>query len=63
MKDKYLDKRGMDSLMQLRIASKHGCDVFLTLCDDMIKDREELERKFNIKIRTPEELIEENKNG
>jgi len=48
----------MDSLIQLRIASKNKCDIFLTLNDEMIKDREELEKKYDIKIRTPKEMIE-----
>ena len=56
VKDKYIDKYGMDSLIQLRIASKHRCDIFLTLNDEMIKDRDELEKKYNIKIRTLKEM-------
>jgi hypothetical protein len=58
LKDKYIDQYGMDSLIQLRIASKNKCDIFLTLNDEMIKDREELEKKYDIKIRTPKEMIE-----
>ncbi len=59
MKKKYIDHYGIDSLPHLRIASENNLDIFLTLNRSLIKDREELEKIFKIKIRTPEELNEE----
>ena len=56
MKEKYIDHYGIDSLPHLIIASQNNLDVFLTLNKSMLKDREELEKKFKIKIRNPEEL-------
>lgn len=56
MKNKYIDQYGLDSLPKLIIASQNGMNIFLTLNKSMLKDREELEKKFNIKIRSPEEL-------
>ena len=56
MKEKYIDQYGIDSLPNLIIASENKLDVFLTLNEGLIEDREELEKRFNIKIRTPEEL-------
>ena len=37
-------------------------DVFLTLNTIMIKNRDELEKRFGVKIRTPEELNREFEN-
>jgi len=56
VKDKYIDLYGSDSLVHLKCASEHKLDIFVTLNDEIIKDREELEEAFKIKIRTPEEL-------
>ena len=56
MKEKYIDQYGIDSLPNLIIASENGMDVFLTLNKGLLKDRKELEKKFKIKIRSPEEL-------
>ena len=63
MKEEYLDQYGSDGLHHLKIASKTGCDVFLTTNESMLEDREELEQAYNIKIRTPEEMAGEKKNG
>lgn len=59
MKEKYIDKYGIDSLVHLKIASKSKSDYFITANKDLIKDRNELEKIFKIKIKTPEELINE----
>ena len=56
MKEKYIDQYGIDSLPNLIIASENGMDVFLTLNKELLKDKKELEKKFKIKIRSPEEL-------
>ena len=56
MKEKYIDQYGIDSLPNLIIASQGGMNVFLTINKGMLEDREELEKKFNIKIKSPEDL-------
>jgi predicted nucleic acid-binding protein len=61
MKDKYIDQYGIDSLPNLKIAKLVGCKAFITINQGMLKDRKELERKFKIKIMTPEEFIKESK--
>jgi len=50
MKDRYIDKHGIDSLPQLEIASRNGVEVFVTTNKSLLKDKEELEEKFNLKI-------------
>lgn len=60
MKEKYIDHYGIDSLPNLKEASAHKVDVFVTLNKKMLEDREELEKVFKVKIRTPEEFVEEN---
>ena len=57
MKKKYMDKYGIDSLINLKIASRSKLDVFVTLNQSMLNDREELEKKFRIKKRTPKEML------
>jgi len=57
MKEVYLDECGIDSLPNLKIASKHGMNIFLTLNEGMLKDREELEKFFKIKIRSPTDSL------
>ena len=59
MKDKYIDQYGIDSLPNLKSAKIAGCEAFITINQGMLKDRKELERKFKIKILTPEEFIKE----
>lgn len=59
MKDKYLDKYGIDSLKHLELASINNCEIFLTLNEEILKDRKELEAKYNIKIRKPSEITEQ----
>lgn len=54
----YIDKYGIDSLPHLELASANKCDIFLTTNRAMLKDRKELEKIFNIKIRTPKEINE-----
>ena len=56
MKSKYIDHYGIDSLPHLIEASEHKMDFFVTLNKPMLEDREELEKKFKVKIRTPEEM-------
>jgi hypothetical protein len=58
MKEQYIDQYGIDSLPHLRNASNHKVDYFVTINKSLIKDRDELENKFNIKIRTPKEMLE-----
>ena len=59
MKDKYIDQYGIDSLPHLIDASKFGMEMFITVNKGMLDDREELEKKYNIKIRSPEDFDEE----
>ena len=56
MKKEYIDMYGIDSLPHLKLASENGCDIFLTINESMLKDKEELEKKFSIKIRKPSEV-------
>jgi len=57
MKTSYIDVYGMDSLNQLKAASKVGADVFITLDAGILDYRVELESMFKIKIRTSQEVI------
>ncbi len=59
MKEEYIDQYGIDSLKHLKVASKHNLDIFLTLNENLLEDREELEKEFNIKIRSPHQLNKE----
>jgi len=56
VKDKYIDQYGIDSLPNLIMASQNGMDCFLTINEDLLKDRKELEKVFNIKIISPGEI-------
>ncbi len=58
MKAKYIDQYGIDSLPQLRLASESSCNIFLTSNQALLDDRDELEKFFKIKIRTPEQVLE-----
>ena len=65
MKDEYIDHYGIDSLPQLRHASQLNAQseeevVFVTSCQPLLTDREELQNLFNIRILTLEEAAEEN---
>ncbi len=57
MKNKYIDHYGINSLPHLIEAHMNKMDYFITLNKPMLDDRDELEKKFNIKIRTPEEMM------
>lgn len=57
MKREYIDQYGIDSLLNLRIASENNMNFFITINEELLKDREELEERFNIKIRTPKEFM------
>lgn len=59
MKDKYIDEYGLDSLPHLKIASENKCDIFITSNNNLLKDREELEKIFDIKIKTLKEMIDD----
>jgi len=59
MKFKYIDMYGIDSLPHLKKASAHKIEFFVTINESLLEDREELEEFFDIKIRTPEEMLEE----
>lgn len=61
MKDKYIDEYGTDSLPQLSLASMNKIGIFITMNEELLKDRIELEKKFNIKIRHPKEWNKKNK--
>ena len=61
MKKEYLDHYGIDSLPHLKIASENRCECFVTSNKRLLADRQELEEAFGIRIRTPQELIEEEK--
>lgn len=51
MKPQYIDHYGIDSLPHLKLASKNGCKIFATSNKLLLQDKEELENKFNIKIK------------
>jgi len=59
MKQRYIDKFGNDSLTHLKIASENATDIFVTTNQGVLEDREELEKHFKIKIRTPIEIYKE----
>jgi len=59
VKPEYIDHYGIDSLPSLIIASRTKADCFVTSNQAMLKDRDMLERIFKIKIRTPDELLNE----
>lgn len=64
MKDSYIDKYGLDSIPKMEEASRYGemtgeKVIFMTLNQEVIKDREELENFYKIKIVTPKEMVEE----
>ncbi len=59
MKDKYIDQYGIDSLPNLEAASEAQCEYFITTNQELLDDREELEEKFDIKIRDPTEMLQE----
>ncbi len=56
MKKEYIDHYGIDSLPMLIEASKTDVDVFVTLNESLLADKEELEKVFKIKIIHPDEL-------
>lgn len=58
MKQEYIDQYGIDSLPHLLIASASGCQYFVTTNKALLKDRKELEQRYKIKIRTPQEMCE-----
>ncbi|KKL88479.1 hypothetical protein LCGC14_1924270 [marine sediment metagenome] len=57
MKSEYIDHYGIDSLPSLIIASQNKVAYFVTLNESLLEDREELEKKFKIKIVRPEEML------
>lgn len=57
MEDEYIDEYGFNSLEQLKIASGNA-EVFVTNNEKVLQDREELEKKFSIKIMSPLEILE-----
>jgi predicted nucleic acid-binding protein len=52
-----MTNKEIDSLSHLEIAAMSGCQYFITTDKKILKGRAELEQKFNIKIRTPEEIM------
>lgn len=56
-KNKYIDHYGIDSFFNYLVACIHRMDHFVTLCKSMLKDRDKLEKKFRVKIRTPTEML------
>lgn len=65
MKTEYLDKYGNDSLKHLILASQNECEYFITTNQGLLEDKEELEKEYKIKIRSPNDMVdlERNKNG
>ena len=57
MKKEYIDQYGIDSLPNLIMASQHKIKIFVTINKGLLKDRKELEKKFNIIIRSPGEAL------
>ena len=65
-KDMFYDEFGFDGFLQFIDSVMNAkADYFVTLNKNLIKRRDELERKFKLKIITPEELekIAKNKNN
>lgn len=65
-KDMFYDEFGFDGFLQyLDGVMNANADYFVTLNKNLIKRRDELERKFKLKVITPEELekISQNKNN
>lgn len=58
MKDKYIDQYGTDSLPDLIMASITGRDSFITTNKELLKDKNELEAMFKIKIKTSKDYGE-----
>lgn len=64
METEYIDHYGLDSLPKLRHAAKINSEsdeevVFVTACEPLLADREELGTLFNIRILTLEEAMRE----
>lgn len=57
MKDKYIDHYGLDSLPHLIMAKDSGCEYFITYNKELLDNRVELEKIYDIKIRTPDEML------
>lgn len=57
MKRHYYDEEGFDGLIHLRAAVRAGAEIFITNNSGILKDRRELEVKFNIKIMSPSEFL------
>ena len=57
MRKTYIDQYGNDSLVHIKIASENACDIFTTNNKAVLKDREKLEQRFNIKIRSATEML------
>ena len=65
-KDLFYDEFGFDGFLQyLDGVMNADADYFVTFNKNLIKNKEELERKFGLKIITPEELagIQHNQNN
>jgi hypothetical protein len=54
----YMNLDGSSSLDELRVAVRAKADFFITTNKSMINDRDDLEKVFNILIRTPKEMNE-----
>ena len=62
MKTEYIDKFGNDSLKHLILASKSECEYFITFNQDLLNDRDELEKIYKIKIRSPNDMVDLERN-
>lgn len=60
-KAEYLDEQGHDSLQGLKMAVDTGCEFFITGNECMLADRHVLQKEYHIKIMTPGEFLEANK--
>ena len=58
--NKYIDENyGGDSFPQLMEVVLHGKDImFVTVNEKMLRDREKLEKRFGVRILSPNEAIE-----
>jgi predicted nucleic acid-binding protein len=57
MKTEYIDQYGINSLPHVIAASQAKCSFFVTANMALIKDRKQLEEKYNLRIVTPKEFL------
>lgn len=57
IKDSYIDKYGYDSMFTMIDASRQNASIFVTTNEEVLKDRDILEKHFKFRIRTPVEML------